>query len=62
MIYNAIHFLWHVLHLDVFPTIDKFSVAGILGGLLSLSILLTLPVKETKPSPSVRLSEVAAKD
>jgi len=62
LIYNAIHFLWHMLHLDVFPTIDKFSVAGILGGLLSLSILLTLPVKETKPSPSVRLSEVAAKD
>lgn len=59
LIYNAIHFLWHVLHLDVFATVDKISVAGILGGLLILSILLVLPVKETRPDPSVRLSEVA---
>lgn len=47
-IYNAIHFLWHMLHLHVFSTIDKISVAGILGGLLILSILLMLPVKETR--------------
>jgi len=59
LIYNAIHFLWHMLHLGVFPTIDKVSVAGILGALLILSILLMLPVKEIKPGPPVRPSEVA---
>lgn len=48
VIYNAIHFLWHVLHLEVFGTIDKISVVGILGGLLVLSILLMLPAKETR--------------
>ncbi|SCL35477.1 hypothetical protein GA0070624_5271 [Micromonospora rhizosphaerae] len=58
LIYNAIHFLWHLLHLDVFPSIDKIGVAVILGGLLILSILMMLPVKETKPGPSVRLGEV----
>ncbi|GAA4580885.1 hypothetical protein GCM10023176_61030 [Micromonospora coerulea] len=58
LIYNAIHFLWHMLHLDVFPSVDKISVAVILGGLLILSILMMLPVKETKPGPSVRLGEV----
>jgi hypothetical protein len=62
LIYNAIHFLWHVLHLHVFSTIDKISVAGILGGLLILSIVLMLPVKPTKPDPSVRLSEVARRN
>lgn len=46
-IYNAIHFLWHVLHLEVFPLIDKISVVAILGGLLILSVLLMLPVKQT---------------
>jgi hypothetical protein len=59
LIYNTIHFLWHMLHLHVFSTIDKISVAGILGGLLILSILLVLPVKETEPGPSARLGEVA---
>ncbi len=51
-IYNAIHFLWHMLHLHVFPVIDKVSVAVILGGLLILSILMMLPVKEPGPGPS----------
>ena len=59
LIYNAIHFLWHMLHLHVFPTIDKIGVAVTLRVLLILSILLMLPVKETKPGPSVRLGEVA---
>ncbi|NUT49494.1 MAG: hypothetical protein HOV94_19630 [Saccharothrix sp.] len=45
-IYNAIHFLWHVLHLEVFRTIDKISVVTVLAALLILSVLLTLPVKE----------------
>ncbi|GFJ87098.1 hypothetical protein [Phytohabitans rumicis] len=47
LIYNAIHFLWHVLHLEVFPTIDKISVVVILAGLLILSILLMLPVRSS---------------
>ncbi|MGJ6962988.1 hypothetical protein ACSDR0_13860 [Streptosporangium sp. G11] len=58
-IYNAIHFLWHMLHLHAFPIIDKISVAVILGGLLILSILMVLPVKETEPGPSGRLGEDA---
>ncbi|RSM58346.1 hypothetical protein DMB66_29965 [Actinoplanes sp. ATCC 53533] len=62
LIYNAIHFLWHMLHLDVFPTIDKIMVATTLAVLLLLSILLMLPLKETKTGPSVRLSEVAGQD
>jgi hypothetical protein len=45
LIYNAIHFLWHVLHLDVFPTLHKIGVAGVLGLLLILSVLLMAPVK-----------------
>jgi hypothetical protein len=45
--YNTIHFLWHMLHLDVFPSLDKIGVAVLLGGLLILSILMVLPVKET---------------
>jgi hypothetical protein len=55
-IYNAIHFLWHVLHLDVFP---KIGVAGVLAGLLILSVLLMLPVRaEIKTGPPVRVGEV----
>jgi hypothetical protein len=62
LIYNAIHFLWHLLHLDVFPAVDKIMVATTLGILLILSILLMVPVKETKPGPPVRLTEVAGQD
>jgi hypothetical protein len=54
-IYNAIHFLWHVLHLEVFRTVDKISVVAILGGLLILSILLMLPVRETETDGKERL-------
>ncbi len=61
LIYNAIHFLWHMLHLHAFPTIDKISVAVTLSGLLILSILMVLPVKETKPVPSVRLGDVGGR-
>ena len=57
--YNAIHFLWHMLHLHVFPIIDKISVAVTLGGLLTLSIFMMLPVKEARPGSSVRRDEVA---
>jgi hypothetical protein len=61
LIYNAIHFLWHMLHLDVFPNIDKIGVVVILGGLLILSILMMLPVKETKPGSSGHPGEVAGR-
>jgi hypothetical protein len=59
LIYNAIHFWWHARHLHVFPLADKIGVAGTRGGLLLLSILLVLPVKETRPGPPVGLSEIA---
>lgn len=49
VIYNAIHFLWHVLHLEAFPAIDKISIVGILGGLLILSVLLMPRVTERAP-------------
>lgn len=45
LIYNAIHFLWHMLHLHVFSTVDKIGVAVTLSVLLILSILLMLPLK-----------------
>ncbi|TYB62370.1 hypothetical protein FXF51_27015 [Nonomuraea sp. PA05] len=47
-VYNAIHFVWHMLHLHVFPMFDKIGVAVILGGLLTLSILMVLPVREPR--------------
>ncbi|MBM2615632.1 hypothetical protein JIG36_08655 [Actinoplanes sp. LDG1-06] len=43
LIFNSIHFLWHMLHLEMFPTIDKVGNAVALGGVLILSILLLLP-------------------
>lgn len=52
-IYNAIHLLWHVLHLEVFPAIDKISIVGILSGLLILSVLLMLRVTERAPVRSL---------
>ncbi|MCY1139045.1 hypothetical protein OWR29_13695 [Actinoplanes sp. Pm04-4] len=45
LIFNAIHFLWHMLHLEMFATVDKVGNAVSLGGVLVLSILLLLPVK-----------------
>ncbi|MFC7532037.1 hypothetical protein [Actinoplanes sp. GCM10030250] len=46
LIFNAEHFLWHALHLDVFPLFDKIGTLVALGGVLVLSILLLIP--ETK--------------
>ncbi|MBU2666121.1 hypothetical protein KOI35_21640 [Actinoplanes bogorensis] len=43
LVFNSIHFLWHMLHLDMFPTIDKVGNAVALGGVLLLSILLLTP-------------------
>jgi hypothetical protein len=45
LIFNAIHFLWHMLHLEMFETIDKVGNAVSLGGVLVLSILLLVPVR-----------------
>ncbi|MCM4082801.1 DUF4345 family protein [Paractinoplanes hotanensis] len=45
LIFNAIHFLWHMLHLEMFETIDKIGNAVGLGGVLVLSILLLVPVR-----------------
>jgi hypothetical protein len=46
LIFNAEHFLWHVLHLDVFPAADKIGNVVALGGLLILSVLLLLPDRD----------------
>ncbi|MEV4277608.1 hypothetical protein [Actinoplanes xinjiangensis] len=43
LIFNSGHFLWHMLHLEMFPLIDKVGNAAALGGVLVLSILLLLP-------------------
>jgi hypothetical protein len=43
LIFNAEHFLWHMLHLEMFPTFDKIGNAISLGGVLVLSMLLLLP-------------------
>jgi hypothetical protein len=50
-VFNAEHFLWHMLHLEMFPLVDKVGNAVSLGGLLVLSILLLLPDRE-RPSTS----------
>jgi len=50
LVFNSIHFLWHMLHLQVFPTVDKVGNAAALGGALVLSILLLLPVKRVVAS------------
>ncbi|GAB2587611.1 hypothetical protein Aab01nite_49900 [Paractinoplanes abujensis] len=47
LIFNAIHFLWHMLHLEMFPPIDKVGHAAALGGVLALSIVLLLPDRVT---------------
>ena len=40
LIFNAIHFLWHMLHLGMFPAIDRVGNAVSLGAVLLLSGLL----------------------
>ena len=43
LIFNSVHLLWHMLHLEVFPTVDRIGNAVALGGALILSVLLLLP-------------------
>ncbi|MEU8240836.1 hypothetical protein AB0C07_21545 [Actinoplanes missouriensis] len=43
LIFTAEHLVWHALHLDVFPTIDKIGNVVSLGAMLVLSLLLLLP-------------------
>jgi hypothetical protein len=47
LIFNAEHFLWHMLHLEMFPMIDKIGHVVALGGVLVLSILLLAPDRST---------------
>ncbi|MGK5684249.1 hypothetical protein [Actinoplanes sp. URMC 104] len=49
LVFNAVHFLWHLLHLHVYPTLDRVGNAAGLGALLVLSILLLLP---DRPAPA----------
>jgi hypothetical protein len=49
LIFNSVHFLWHMLHLAVFPTVDRIGNAVALGGTLVLSILLLLPARAGRP-------------
>ena len=45
-LFNAEHFLWHVLHLDMITgAVDKAGNVVALGGVLVLSLLLLLPDK-----------------
>jgi hypothetical protein len=46
LIFSAEHFLWHMLHLEMFPMIDKIGHVLVLGGVLVLSILLLFPDRE----------------
>lgn len=57
LIFNSIHFLWHMLHLEMFETIDKIGNAVSLGGVLVLSILLLLPVRRLPVKDAVASSE-----
>lgn len=52
IIFNSIHFLWHMLHLDMFPTIDRVGNAIALGGVLALSIVVLLPERAERSRTS----------
>ena len=52
LVFNAIHFLWHMLHLEMFPMIDRIGHAVGLGGVLVLSILLLVPDRSTVTTPA----------
>ena len=54
LVFNAEHFLWHLLHLGMFPLADRVGHVLSLGGLLVLSILLLLP--DPRPLPAGRRS------
>jgi hypothetical protein len=51
LIFNAEHFLWHMLHLGMFPLIDKIGHVIGLGGLLVLSMLLLFPDRRVDAAP-----------
>ena len=55
LIFNAQHFLWHMLHLGMFPMIDRIGHVLGLGGVLALSILLLVP--DRAPTPPAGGSE-----
>lgn len=42
-VFAAEHLLWHMLHLDVFPAVDRIGNVVALGGMLLASVLLLLP-------------------
>jgi hypothetical protein len=50
LIFNAEHFLWHMLHLGMFPLIDRIGHVVALGGVLVLSILLLTPDRAPDPT------------
>lgn len=52
LVFNSIHFLWHMLHLDMFPTIDRVGNAIALGGVLALSIVVLLPERAERSRTS----------
>jgi hypothetical protein len=52
LVFNAEHFLWHSLHLAMFPLPDKIGNLVSLGGLLLLSILLLVPDRHPVTSTS----------
>jgi hypothetical protein len=54
LIFNAEHFLWHMLHLGMFPLVDQLGNAVSLGGVLVLSMLLLVPDREKLTRPAKR--------
>ncbi|GID29277.1 hypothetical protein [Paractinoplanes brasiliensis] len=48
LVFNSIHFLWHMLHLEMFPAVDRVGNAVALGGVLALSIVLLLPERAAR--------------
>jgi hypothetical protein len=49
LIFNAVHLLWHSLHLGVFAPADRIGNVLALGASLILSILLMLPERDAQP-------------
>jgi hypothetical protein len=52
LLFSAEHFLWHALHLDGLPVVDKVGNMVALGGTLLLSVLLVLPERPALRAPS----------
>ncbi|GLY07121.1 hypothetical protein [Actinoplanes sp. NBRC 101535] len=51
--FNSVHFLWHALHLGVFPVADRIGNMVALGAVLIASLLLLTPSRKPVDTAAV---------